>query len=87
MSGEDRGKRKGRGRGDEVHLGLRHAALRCAVGRYCPLGFNATWAYVAATAHPYPDLRRDRSALLRAYRFVVGGDEYLGESECAGRSL
>ncbi|RSN67571.1 hypothetical protein [Actinomadura sp. WAC 06369] len=44
----------------------RHAALRCAVGRYCPLGFNATWAYVTAVARPLPDVRRDVPALLRA---------------------
>ncbi|WP_395362960.1 hypothetical protein ACHGLA_23145 [Streptomyces sp. YH02] len=44
----------------------RHRALRCAVGEYGPLGFHATWAYLAATALPAPDLRRDMSALLRA---------------------
>ncbi|MEV6397748.1 hypothetical protein AB0M39_23755 [Streptomyces sp. NPDC051907] len=44
----------------------RHTALRCAVGHYRPLGFNATWAYLAATACPAPDLRRDPAALLRA---------------------
>ncbi|MFV2177699.1 hypothetical protein ACFHW2_15000 [Actinomadura sp. LOL_016] len=44
----------------------RHAALRCAVERYCPLGFNATWAYVTAVARPLPDVRRDVPALLGA---------------------
>ncbi|MCB8902759.1 MULTISPECIES: hypothetical protein [unclassified Streptomyces] len=44
----------------------RHRALRCAVGEYGPLGFHATWAYLAATAVPAPDLRRDTAALLRA---------------------
>ncbi|MER7497170.1 hypothetical protein ABT033_31795 [Streptomyces pharetrae] len=47
-------------------LTRRHTALRCAVGLYCPLGFDATWAYLAATACPAPDLRRDPAALLRA---------------------
>ncbi|WP_406061596.1 hypothetical protein OG462_27490 [Streptomyces sp. NBC_01077] len=44
----------------------RHRALRWAVTEYGPLGFHATWAYLAATALPAPDLRRDMSALLRA---------------------
>ncbi|MBE1531639.1 hypothetical protein [Actinomadura algeriensis] len=44
----------------------RHMALRCAVGRYGPLGFNATWAYVTAVARPLPDVRRDVPALVRA---------------------
>ncbi|MFJ2936355.1 hypothetical protein ACIO8G_26805 [Streptomyces sp. NPDC087219] len=44
----------------------RHRALRCAVSEYGPLGFHATWAYLAATAVPAPDLRRDTAALLRA---------------------
>ncbi|WP_143220664.1 hypothetical protein [Actinomadura sp. CNU-125] len=44
----------------------RHMALRCAVGRYRPLGFNATWAYVTAVARPLPDVRRDVPALVRA---------------------
>ena len=53
-------------RDEQLPLVRRHAALRCAVGHYCPLGFNATWAYLAATARPSPDLRRDPEALLRA---------------------
>ncbi|MFD7813600.1 hypothetical protein ACFV6E_11725 [Streptomyces sp. NPDC059785] len=53
-------------RDERLPLLRRHAALRCAVGRYCPLGFNATWAYLTATAGPAPDLRRDPAALLRA---------------------
>ncbi|MEU0845749.1 hypothetical protein ABZ370_40740 [Streptomyces sp. NPDC005962] len=53
-------------RDEQLPLARRHAALRCAVGHYCPLGFNATWAYLAATARPSPDLRRDPEALLRA---------------------
>ena len=53
-------------RDEQLPLVRRHSALRCAVGHYCPLGFNATWAYVAATACPSPDLRGDPDALLRA---------------------
>ncbi|MFJ9864379.1 hypothetical protein [Streptomyces sp. NPDC101165] len=53
-------------RDEQVPLARRHTSLRCAVGHYCPLGFNATWAYLAATARPSPDLRRDPAALLRA---------------------
>ncbi|WP_159031188.1 hypothetical protein [Streptomyces acidiscabies] len=41
----------------------RRGELRCAVGRYCPLGFNATWAYLATLA---PDLRTEPAALPRA---------------------
>ncbi|MGN5379957.1 hypothetical protein ACQ4WX_30345 [Streptomyces lasalocidi] len=50
----------------QLPLVRRYAALRCAVGRYCPLRFHATWAYLAATACPFPDLRGDPAALLRA---------------------
>ena len=53
-------------RDEQLPLPRRHTALWCAVGAYCPLGFNATWAYLASTAHPDPDLRRDPAALLRA---------------------
>ncbi|MGW1889624.1 hypothetical protein ACWCP6_05080 [Streptomyces sp. NPDC002004] len=53
-------------RDEQLPLSRRHTALRCAVGHYAPLGFNATWAYLAATACPAPDLRRDPAALLRA---------------------
>lgn len=53
-------------RDEQLPLARRHTALRCAVERYCPLGFNATWAYLAATARPLPDMRRDPAALLRA---------------------
>ncbi|WP_427166196.1 hypothetical protein ACQF4J_18575 [Streptomyces sp. C1-1] len=53
-------------RDERLPLVRRHAALRCAVGDYGPLGFNATWAYLSATACPAPDLRRDSAALLRA---------------------
>ncbi|WP_432586893.1 hypothetical protein ABVG11_14365 [Streptomyces sp. HD1123-B1] len=53
-------------RDEQLPIVRRHRALRCAVGHFCPLGFNATWAYLAATACPSPDLRRDPAALLRA---------------------
>ncbi|MGW4981656.1 hypothetical protein [Streptomyces mirabilis] len=53
-------------RDEQLPLARRHTSLRCAVGQYCSLGFNATWAYLAATARPSPDLRRDPAALLRA---------------------
>ncbi|MER6306419.1 hypothetical protein [Streptomyces sp. NPDC001657] len=45
------------GRDEQLPLARRHSALRRAVGQYCPLGFHATWAYLAAMAHPSPDLR------------------------------
>lgn len=38
------------------------SALRCAVGCYHPIGFNATYSYLATAGN----LRRDESALLRA---------------------
>lgn len=60
------GKYARRMRDERLPLVRRHAALRCAVGDYGPLGFNATWSYLSATACPAPDLRRDSAALLRA---------------------
>ncbi|RAY10660.1 hypothetical protein DPM19_34460 [Actinomadura craniellae] len=42
--------------------GQRYTALRCAVGHYCPIGFNATWSYLSTTGA----LRKDENALLRA---------------------
>lgn len=53
-------------RDEQLPLARRHTALRCTVGHYCPLGFNATWAYLAATACPSPELRTDPAAMLRA---------------------
>jgi hypothetical protein len=53
-------------RNEQLPLSVRYSALRCAVDHYRPLGFNATWAYVTATALPSPGIRRDGSALLRA---------------------
>ncbi|MFD3994188.1 hypothetical protein [Streptomyces sp. NPDC058583] len=53
-------------RDERVSAVRRYRALRCAVSEYGPLGFHATWAYLAATAVPAPDLRRDTAALLRA---------------------
>ncbi|MFC9388254.1 hypothetical protein [Streptomyces venezuelae] len=53
-------------RDEESSPARRHRALRSAVTEYAPLGYHATWAYLAATALPEPDLRRDPAALLRA---------------------
>ncbi|MCX5228292.1 hypothetical protein [Streptomyces sp. NBC_00233] len=53
-------------RDEQAAPARRYRALRCAVAEYGPLGFHATWAYLAATAVPAPDLRRDTAALLRA---------------------
>ncbi|GAA1006941.1 hypothetical protein [Streptomyces sp. F-3] len=53
-------------RDERLPLARRYAALRRAVGHYCPLGFHATWAYLAATACPSADLRTDPAAMLRA---------------------
>ncbi|MFJ8657892.1 hypothetical protein [Streptomyces sp. NPDC093795] len=53
-------------RDERLPTARRYTALRCAVGQYCPLGFHATWTYLAMTAVPSPDLRRDAAALLRA---------------------
>jgi len=33
---------------DSLSVGLRYISLRHAVGRFCPLGFNRTWEYLAA---------------------------------------
>ncbi|MER6095185.1 hypothetical protein ABT154_04880 [Streptomyces sp. NPDC001728] len=55
-----------RARDEGLPPARRHRALRSAVSEYCPLGFHATWAYLAVTARPSPDLRRDPAALLRA---------------------
>lgn len=41
---------------------LRYGALRCAVNRYGPVGFRATWSYLSTLG----DLRSDEAALLRA---------------------
>jgi hypothetical protein len=40
----------------------RYRALRCAVGRYCPIGFNATWSYLSTVG----DMNADEEALIRA---------------------
>ena len=47
-------------------LGRRYVALRSAVGYYCPLGFEATWAYVTTEARPWGGRRWDGAALGRA---------------------
>ena len=62
----------------------RRGELRCAVGRYCPLGFNATWAYLATLA---PDLRTEPAALPRALTVLEESRDVflLQEREFAGR--
>ncbi|WP_306186160.1 MULTISPECIES: hypothetical protein [unclassified Streptomyces] len=60
-------------RDEQLPLVRRHTALRCAVGHYCPLGFDATWAYLAATACPSPDLRTDPAAMLRGLDTLEAG--------------
>lgn len=47
----------------DLPYGLRHSALRCAVSRYKPLGFHATWDFITARAG---NVRRDETALLAA---------------------
>ncbi|MBO2451405.1 hypothetical protein J4573_30245 [Actinomadura barringtoniae] len=53
-------------RDEDLNDRLRYGALRCAVERYCPLGFHATWAYATTLARPLHDLRRDAPAMARA---------------------
>ncbi len=53
-------------RDERLSTTQRHTALRHAIGQYCPLGYHATYAYLAATACPAPDFWRDSAALLRA---------------------
>ncbi|MGV4982484.1 hypothetical protein ACVB8X_04675 [Streptomyces sp. NRAIS4] len=60
-------------RDERLPLPRRYTALRCAVGQYCPLGFNATWAYLAAMACPSPDLCRDPAAMIRALDTLEAG--------------
>lgn len=43
--------------------GMRYRALRCAVSRYRPLGFNATWDFITSRTG---DVRREESALVAA---------------------
>ncbi|MFC8449790.1 hypothetical protein [Kitasatospora sp. NPDC057223] len=52
----------GRVRDRDLPHGRRYSALRCAVGEYCPIGFDATWSYLETAG----DLRADGAALLRA---------------------
>ncbi|MGP3955968.1 hypothetical protein ACTWPT_08220 [Nonomuraea sp. 3N208] len=50
-------------RDPSLPYGLRYSSLRCAVARYMPLGFHATWDFVTSRAG---NVRRDEAALLRA---------------------
>jgi hypothetical protein len=46
----------------DLPYGARYRALRCAVSRYCPIGFNATWSYLSTAGN----LKADEEALIRA---------------------
>ncbi|MGS2643654.1 GNAT family N-acetyltransferase [Streptosporangium sp. LJ11] len=50
-------------RNQDLPYGLRYVSLRCAVERYMPVGYNATWDYLNSRAGR---LRKDETALLRA---------------------
>lgn len=71
-------------RDESLPFARRRGELRYAVERYCPLGFNATWSYLAALA---PDLRTDPAALPRALAVLEESrDVFLGrEREFAAR--
>jgi hypothetical protein len=56
-------------RNQSLRYGLRYTPLRCAVERYKPLGFKATWDYITARAG---DVRNDEAALLRALDILEG---------------
>ncbi|MBP0450977.1 hypothetical protein J5Y04_15700 [Kitasatospora sp. RG8] len=68
----------GRVRDRGLPFGRRHRALRNAVGCYCPLGFNGTWAYLSAAG----DLGKDEAALLHALdRLEASRTVWIGEME------
>jgi hypothetical protein len=46
----------------DLSYAMRYCALRCAVSRYCPIGFHATWSFLSTVGN----LKRDEEALLRA---------------------
>ncbi|AWS41653.1 hypothetical protein [Streptosporangium sp. 'caverna'] len=50
-------------RDQALPYGRRYTSLRCAVGHYKPLGFNATWNHITSRAG---QVRTDEAALLRA---------------------
>ncbi|MFJ4095365.1 hypothetical protein ACIPYS_27575 [Kitasatospora sp. NPDC089913] len=49
-------------RDQDLPYGRRYSSLRCAVGHYCPLGFDSTWSYLSTAGA----LRTDERALLLA---------------------
>lgn len=49
-------------RDPDLSYAMRYCALRCAVSRYRPIGFHATWAFLSTMGN----LKRDEEALLRA---------------------
>ncbi|GAB1819145.1 hypothetical protein [Herbidospora sp. RD11066] len=55
-------------RSGTVRHPLRVSALRCAVSRYRPLGFHATWDYLVSRAGR---VNRDEAALLRALETLL----------------
>ncbi len=50
-------------RNQDLPHGLRYVSLRCAVERYMPVGYDATWDYLTSRAGR---VRKDETALLRA---------------------
>ena len=48
-------------RDQALPYGRRYTSLRCAVGLYKPLGFNATWNHITSRAG---QVRTDEAALL-----------------------
>ena len=55
-----------RTRDGDLPYWARYCALRCAVSRYCPIGFHATWSYLSTVG----DLKADEGALLRALEIL-----------------
>ncbi|MFJ8435310.1 hypothetical protein ACIQ9P_28845 [Kitasatospora sp. NPDC094019] len=49
-------------RDPDLPYGRRYSSLRCAVGHYCPLGFDSTWSFLSTAGA----LRTDERALLLA---------------------
>lgn len=49
-------------RDTDLPYATRYSSLRCAVSRYCPIGFHATLSFLSTAGN----LKRDEEALLRA---------------------
>ncbi|MGW3353737.1 hypothetical protein ACWDA3_61630 [Nonomuraea rubra] len=69
----------------DLPYGGRYRSLRCAVSRYGPIGFNATWSYLRTAG----DLNADEDALLRALDVLeISREVWLTEIEAfASRRL